>query len=620
MIENPFRISRVDTPFQQHPDLKSLRENEFATLMNGLSAIAKDPNHQSRGLVITGGPGSGKTHLLMRLAQDVLETHRILFIRQPNNREHVLFHIYSRILESLVEPVPGTEFSQLSWLLGKSVAAILIRRIEGRERQTRKEAAILAILSENPLNLFLKTGAPGSEVRRRNWQFFETKTLEWWEATFGLGGHGPDILKALIRYLRYTDPVRRRLVYRWLSGHVMEETDAARIGLPPHRDEGEREAFSMEAVQVLARLSLSDAPLVIAFDQLEGLRYDPVLFSAFTESVKELFTHIPNTLFVFTLFPDRWADWVEQLDDSIIHRLGETRLHLGSISLEAKRQILELRAQSEGLSLTDLFEEAELAPLFAARSIRAMLVEAARLHRQKTEGMPAFSELETPEPAGETIAQLAAELATLKRHLKCLLPDLGMLEASGDIEALFDKRRPELENRHGTDWQPSESDDAGKLLTLARSLSAHGIPATGRLKAGGRKLPDHVLLKGEAATVVVAFLHQEGTALTSRLKNLVELATGNPDIRFHLFRDGSAGTVSGKVARQHLAAFRSRPNTRFVEMDAASRLRFDLMHELVLAVLNRDIDSPILQALEKARLLLGPHPLFSIMKEAGAPV
>ena len=65
---NPFGSSRVDTPFQDHVDFRAIFQDEFERLKSILIDIKQDPNHQSKGAVVIGEPGSGKTHLMMRLA------------------------------------------------------------------------------------------------------------------------------------------------------------------------------------------------------------------------------------------------------------------------------------------------------------------------------------------------------------------------------------------------------------------------------------------------------------------------------------------------------------------------------------------------------------------------
>lgn len=122
---NPFGSSRVDTPFQDHVDFQEVYHSEFEILKSIIFDIKNDINHQSKGAIVIGEPGSGKTHLMMRLAKELLQTNRLLFIRQPNNANAVLYHIYSRILESFIEKVPGSNSTQLEHLLANSFVKLI---------------------------------------------------------------------------------------------------------------------------------------------------------------------------------------------------------------------------------------------------------------------------------------------------------------------------------------------------------------------------------------------------------------------------------------------------------------------------------------------------------------
>lgn len=62
---------------------------------------------------------------MMRLAKDLLTKNRLLFIRQPNNPDTVLFHTYSRILESLIQIVPNSIHTQIEYLLANSFSEII---------------------------------------------------------------------------------------------------------------------------------------------------------------------------------------------------------------------------------------------------------------------------------------------------------------------------------------------------------------------------------------------------------------------------------------------------------------------------------------------------------------
>ncbi len=67
----------------------------------------------------------------------------------------------------------------------------------------------------------------------------------------------------------------------------------------------------MEAIAVFGELSTLDEPLIMVFDQLEGLglAHNAAILESFGAAVKEILTHVPNSLVVLNLFPDRWEQF-----------------------------------------------------------------------------------------------------------------------------------------------------------------------------------------------------------------------------------------------------------------------------------------------------------------------
>ncbi|MCI5120780.1 MAG: exonuclease, partial [Candidatus Electrothrix sp. AUS4] len=77
VLNNPFSNTRVDSPFQQHIDLDDVHREAFVRITNLIEEIKGDSNQQSRGAVVLGVAGNGKTHLMMRLARHTLKTNRL---------------------------------------------------------------------------------------------------------------------------------------------------------------------------------------------------------------------------------------------------------------------------------------------------------------------------------------------------------------------------------------------------------------------------------------------------------------------------------------------------------------------------------------------------------------
>ncbi len=324
---NPFSSSRVDTPFQDHPDQKQVYQLEFNRLKAGLAEIRSDRNHQSRGAVVIGEPGSGKTHLMMRLAKELLQVNRLLFVRQPNNADGVLYHIYSRILDSFIQRVPENNFTQLENLLAHSFFK-LISTSQGLNL-TKADQTIVEALRDSPLNLY-RLAKEDTDRKRAIWQHIERRTQEWWANSYGFAGLAPQIIKGVIKFCSYSDPNRKSIVSRWLAANELSPEDLERVGLPQWQEDTNKEAFSLEAISVFSRLSLLDEPLIIVFDQLESLgeAHNHKLLYNFGEAVKEIFTHVPNSLIIWNLFPDRWQQFQNDFDGSITGRVAQHVIQL----------------------------------------------------------------------------------------------------------------------------------------------------------------------------------------------------------------------------------------------------------------------------------------------------
>jgi hypothetical protein len=267
---NPFSSSRVDNPFQDHLDLKSIYQAEFERLKWIIIDIKQDKNHQSKGAVVIGEPGSGKTHLMMRLAKELLQVNRLLFIRHPNNPKAVLYHIYSRILESFVYKISEIGYTQLEFLLAHSFVKLISHT--SLISLNQKDQDIMNAVRSNPLNLYEHLGTETSQKKKSYWEHIEKRTNEWWMSEYGIAGYAPKIIKGIIKFCRYSDRRYKELVTRWLAAEELTEGELELIGLDNWSEELSKEAFSLEAIAVFSKLSLLDEPLIIIFDHKLSLR------------------------------------------------------------------------------------------------------------------------------------------------------------------------------------------------------------------------------------------------------------------------------------------------------------------------------------------------------------
>jgi DNA polymerase III epsilon subunit-like protein len=630
---NPFGTSRVDTPFQDHTDLKAIYQEQFEYLKSILNEIKQDQNHQSKSAVVIGAAGTGKTHLMMRLAKELLPRHRLLFIRQPNNPQAVLYHIYSRILESFVEIVPDSRYSQLEYLLAQSFSKIIIKILSKKASITKTGEMLLNTLPQDPLNIYQVLGND-TEKKHRNWQLIEKLTLEWWHKNYGFGGYAAAIVKGLIRFCSYADPQKRYLVRRWLSGHFLEVHELESIRLENWSEELSQEDFALEAIAVFSKLSIVDEPLIIIFDQLEGLKYHETLLFQFGEAVKEIFTHVTNSLIILNLFPDRWQHFKTFFNAAIIDRLSQYEIVLTKPTTAQLQQILAIKAQAQNLSLDTLFTPEELLVILEQNSIRRVLNWASHYYRHKVENIA------LPIPVTSFEEEIRAELNSLKADIAWLKQQLltheeqplvnqqpeeekltSLVNPTADEEppqliTYLNQQQELLEQVYHTNVIINDFDDIGKVRTIIEAFKTFRPLETDHLRLGKRKLPEHLLIQTPEQAFVVAFLQVSGSAFSPRIKNFNELVINYKAIRFGLFRDVREPVITGSVSKIEIDKLNNAPNGKFIYLEKADRITLEVIYKLIVDIHNQDLELDLTNVLTFLETYFSSYWLIKMVKKA----
>ncbi|MDM8568053.1 3'-5' exonuclease [Thiotrichales bacterium HSG1] len=622
---NPFGTTRVDTPFQQHIDLKLIYQQQFNILTSIITEIKYDSNHQSRGATVIGEAGNGKTHLMMRLANETLQNNRLLFIRQPNNPKSVLHHIYSRILESFVEIIPGSNYSQLEYLLAKSFAKITADELKKRPKLTKKAKLILKSLLDDPLHIYNQLGSEHTEPKRRNWQFVEKNTLDWWGRTYGFGGYSIAIIRGLIKFCSYSDPYRRESVKKWLSGNQLEAHELDKVNLENWGENISQEEFSLEAISVFGKLSIADEPLIIVFDQLEGLKYHEQLLLNFGEAVKEIFTHTPNSLIILNLFPDRWQHFKSIFNVAVIDRISQYEVTLGKLSDKQLKQILSLKAQE--YDIETLFTPDELHVILGQKSIRGVLNWASHYYRFKFENIP------LPQNSKSFETEIREDLQTIKNDISQLQRYIGIIgqnvatppviqekineqpieysNNSTELQTYFTQQQIDLEREYNKNVIISDFDDIGKVITITEAFKPFRKLEIEQLRLGKKSIPEHIFIKNKSQ--VIGFLHTGGSGFTARLKNFNQLVINYKKIHFKLFRDARESNITGRIGKMEIEKLNNANNGEFIVMEQKNRVNLELIYKTVIDIQNKDVDINLATAFSNLQNIMEEHWLIKCM-------
>jgi len=641
--QNPLSSSRVDTPFQSFVDEMKVNETAFRRLSAVLKSVASDRNRQSKGAVLLGDPGSGKTHMLMRLANETLETNRLLFIRQPTQASSVLFHIYSRTLESLVEQV-GHSHTQLDLLLIRSIRTIF----RNDSSEVASDLKILEALEAEDLTLL---GKEGTSVRRSIWERIEARVLRWWADNQSGSGSGRQILQGLLRYCRYKRQDLKESCRRWLATGEHEPIEKELEGLSPWNDHQMREEFSLQALRVIGHLSCLDKPLIMVFDQLEGLWIEGNrnILLRFGEVIKELFTHVPYALILVTLFPNRWSQFKNDFDESITDRIAQDVIALDQPRADQLEEILNLRLKPLGATIRELLSDDELRTIINQNSIRSSINNASVFFEYHVNGVPlpkVIKKLDVKGNSGEKklinhrIFKLEKELFEIKNRLESLesrangkAVEIADANLVGKIAGRFVNRQikeeepitldknhsesinsldvDEYENAYGyyrenllqvlnKKWSEihivDESDDAGKLYQVCIHYQNICPIEITSLRLGRKRVPDNVLISLGSQRYCIGFLHvNNGVSTLARLRNFSSLVLSHPDVKFILFRDQFSEPIRSEAAKNALKAYKNGsgvgPNRTFYrKLDNKKRIELEYSFRLVGDIDEKEVD------------------------------
>ncbi len=583
---NVFSSTKVDNPFQSHFDDASLYAEEFGVLLRLLDEIRHDPNHQTRSAVVLAEAGNGKTHLMMRFVQHVSQTNRFLFVGKPNDKENILLHIYLKMLESFIQKIDGSDYTQLQYLLAKSFTRIVL------ERNPNKR--IREILEANPLHIYTLMGKEGTERRKQNWRYIEKAMHAWYTHSYGSDALSLQILKALVKYTSYVDDTYRHRVIDYLSAKEMDPEVLAMIGLEPREQSFNKEVFSLMAISLFGKLSIFDEPLIISFDQMEAMSGEGALVERFFQNLKEMITQTPNALVILNLFPNRWREYEAMFDGSIIDLLGKTQVVLERPSHPAMRQMLISRAQANGIDLPAIFTDPRIYnDILRHNTIRRVLNRAHDHFQHIVHGVP------LPKRGAVSVEEQLQQLIDRVAHLESLHAIISTppeAPVDFDIQRYITKTYESKKAAHGNVTIIDDKNDVDRLKFICESIQEMYPMKLDFFKAK-KVLPEHVIVERGAYTYVIAFLHLGGKAFVSRIKNFNQRVIQHPDYQFRVFRDSREATIRGRVSTDEILKLRNAPNGDFLMMDREGRVIYETLYQLVVDYKNKDIESVTLAAL-----------------------
>jgi hypothetical protein len=590
----PAFLDRVNTPWDHVPDLEEYNQHAYRRIVRALKELtrskASEGESNTQGILILGEAGTGKTHLLMRVARNLSKSNHILFVRKPNNEDAVAQHVWANVVNSLTRSLPGsgTKRSQLDDLLAHVFTAVLVPEFE-QDIQDGKDAdqkqRWVDRLRSDPYNLFNMLGE--GERRQDNMDRIRRRTLRFLQSTH------PDvdqkIAHVLITYCFVSREDRKRVLLTWLSGQDVDEGEAKDLGLPTtwvNIDETsseastqqQREEQALRAIRTIGILSSYYQPLILAFDQLEGLRDQGRLTQRWGDIVREIFTMTPNFLIVTCIFPSLWESWFnEELDRSVAERIAQQTVTLETFGPQHGLKMLATHlapAFAKHRLPTNIypFTDADVTGLCSQATSPRSFIQAARSHFES------WLDGDTPTPEAATPAEQVVVVS--QEAIDTLLRSTLVTY--------------ETEQRTAFDGEiPMEQDFFGRVRNITETLLKFGeekVPF-GKATCGSKVMPPNFILKlppGEDA-LCIAVLNSEGNAFAARMRNLnAEMRLSRDFKQAIILRDRRCKQISGKTSKEYIEEF-GRLGGVYLNVGSEEICALNAIYETLVAIEEHDL-------------------------------
>jgi hypothetical protein len=587
----PAFLDRVNTPWDHVPDLAEYNQDAYRKIVRALKSLSRtktsDDESNTQGILILGEAGTGKTHLLMRVARNLSETNHILFVRKPNNEDAVAQHVWANMVSSLTRSLPtsGAKRSQLDDLLAHVFTAVLIPEFEQdiQEGKDDLKRRWVADLKADPYNLFKMLGE--GEQRQSNMDKIRRRTLRY------LMHKHPDvdqrIAHVLITYCFVAREDRKRVLITWLSGQDVDQSEAKDLGLETSwvkidetsadvATQQQREEQALRAIRTIGILSTYYQPLILAFDQLEGLRDQQRLSQRWGDTVREIFTMTPNLLVVTCIFPSLWESWFNQaLDRSVTERTAQQTV------------TLETFGPQHGLKML----AAHMEPSFAKHRLPTSIYPF-------TEGdvtalcSKATSPRSFIQGARTMFESWLDEEVPMAAPSKTVAPVVVSRES---VDSLIRSTMAEFERDHLGSYDseiPIEQDLFGRVKDVIETLLKHSGEkvAYGKASCGQKVMPPNLIVKPAdgADSLCIGIVNGEAKSFAARMRNVNEVlkSVGGPR-RAILLRDRRCKEVGDK-GREYVADFENMGNV-FLNAGVDEVSALNAIYDTLVAIEEHDL-------------------------------
>ena len=306
---NPFMSLNSPFPWDNNnPDISQLNREASEEIEQLIRHKRRTPAEPLAGLIL-GGPGSGKTHMLMRILRRMRNNAQpavFVAVRAFRDPESVMQHILSEIFINL----------KLSHSNGRSQFDILASEVMSSYNERRRTDGFDSI----------------EKIDTRTYLLRDIPNIDH------------NFLKCVMLYLSSNDEAVKADVLEWLCNGLGED-DAARLGLPPKdlysMTEARRESIAEKTLISLGLiLAYARMPMIVCFDQLDAMK-EKSLIEAWGGVISLLMNDLSGVLPLCFLKAETWEDiFRPALDTSVIERVEHNKMIMKECSAQQARQLV----------------------------------------------------------------------------------------------------------------------------------------------------------------------------------------------------------------------------------------------------------------------------------------
>lgn len=313
---NPFASLSDPLPWNnKNPILNQLNLEVLENIGQLIRDKRREPVNPVSGLII-GQPGSGKTHMLMRILQRLRskETFAILVTIGT-------FRVPELITEELLHNIFTSFKHQHS--KGRSQFDMLAGEVMNAYKERRRDDGY-DDLSKLDTRVYLAKDMP--ELDR-------------------------NFLRGFLLYTETEDEAVKFNVLEWLE-HGLDDEESQRLGLPLRNmdsmSDAKRESTAEKTLLSIGYLlSYAKIPMIICFDQLDFLCGNKPLIHAWGNLISLLINEVQGVLPLCFLNPATWTiDLIPELPSPVIQRLEGNRLIMNVCTTSQAYQLIRDRIAS----------------------------------------------------------------------------------------------------------------------------------------------------------------------------------------------------------------------------------------------------------------------------------